>query len=149
MPTEDQTLWLVVLNPSDPSTIFICHIAFRCTLNCLFLYNACSYERHVTSLVYKFLLFSPLLILSSSFTTFCSSCLSHSPDPRVSDWPLMQSPFPSYTLCFGYATMCVIGPYIMMKREPFRIRPLLIVYNIALVFLSLYMCSEVHMFLAF
>jgi len=54
MSTEHQTLWLVVLNPLDPSTIFICHTAFRCTLSHLFLYNTCSYERHVTSLVYKY-----------------------------------------------------------------------------------------------
>lgn len=70
------------------------------------------------------------------------------PDPRVSDWPLMQSPFPTYALCSGYVVMCGVGPYIMMKREPFRIRPLLVVYNIALIILSLYMCSEVavHVF---
>ena len=41
--------------------------------------------------------------------------------------------------------MCYVGPRLMAKREPFELKPILIVYNFAMVILSAYMCYEVSL----
>jgi len=64
-------------------------------------------------------------------------------DPRTAQWPLMQTPWPTVALCIGYFAMCWVGPSLMEKRKPFELRPILIVYNFALVLLSVYMFLEV------
>lgn len=66
-----------------------------------------------------------------------------STDPRVEDWLLMQSPFPSLLLCVGYLVMCFVGPRIMATRKPFELKPILILYNFMMVLLSGYMFYEV------
>jgi len=55
----------------------------------------------------------------------------------------MQTPWPTVALCIGYFAMCWVGPSLMEKRKPFELRPILIVYNFALVLLSVYMFLEV------
>ena len=68
---------------------------------------------------------------------------SPSSDPRVADWFLMDSPFPTLALCLAYLGMCYAGPRMMANREPFQLRPVIIVYNLVMVLVSAYMCYEV------
>ena len=58
----------------------------------------------------------------------------------------MESPWPTLVLCGAYLTMCYWGPRVMAAREPFQLRPLIILYNLAMVLLSAYMCYEVSPF---
>ncbi|CAI8056741.1 Elongation of very long chain fatty acids protein 4, partial [Geodia barretti] len=64
-------------------------------------------------------------------------------DPRVADWFLMDSPFPTLALCLAYLGMCYAGPRMMANREPFQLRPVIIVYNLVMVLVSAYMCYEI------
>lgn len=58
-------------------------------------------------------------------------------DPRVKDWPLVQSPFPTLGICLSYAFFVkVIGPRIMRDRQPLNIRWIMCVYNLFMVGLS-------------
>ncbi|XP_046742156.1 elongation of very long chain fatty acids protein AAEL008004-like isoform X1 [Diprion similis] len=51
-------------------------------------------------------------------------------DPRVNDWAMMSSPFPTVLICLSYAYFSkVIGPRLMENRKPFNLRHVLIVYN--------------------
>ncbi|PIK59602.1 putative elongation of very long chain fatty acids protein 7 [Apostichopus japonicus] len=63
-------------------------------------------------------------------------------DPRVEDWPLMQTPKTGTLLVVLYLLIVWIGPKLMANREPFNLKPLLIVYNFAMVALSFYMFWE-------
>ncbi|XP_013784582.2 elongation of very long chain fatty acids protein AAEL008004-like [Limulus polyphemus] len=55
-------------------------------------------------------------------------------DPRVGDWPLMQSPWPTLTLVFCYVYFVkVVGPAWMKDRKPFYLRKLMVVYNFTMV----------------
>ncbi|KAH9388823.1 Elongation of very long chain fatty acids protein 7 [Tyrophagus putrescentiae] len=61
-------------------------------------------------------------------------------DPRVELWPLMASPMPTIGLCLAY--VCLVkwaGPCLMKRRQPFNIRTVMVVYNFAMVLLSLYL----------
>ncbi|XP_034242770.1 elongation of very long chain fatty acids protein AAEL008004-like [Thrips palmi] len=51
-------------------------------------------------------------------------------DPRVKDWLLMSSPFPTLFICLTYV-YCVksLGPRLMANRKPFDLRNVLIAYN--------------------
>lgn len=55
----------------------------------------------------------------------------------------MQSPIPGTLLVILYLIIVWIGPKLMASREPFNLKPLLIVYNFAMVGLSFYMFWEV------
>lgn len=58
-------------------------------------------------------------------------------DGRVSGWPLMSSPFPLLTLIATYVYFVKIaGPRWMAAKKPFRVEPLILVYNLAMVCLS-------------
>ena len=70
-------------------------------------------------------------------------CLSLSADPRVADWFMMQSPIPTIILVILYLVIVYIGPKLMKNREPFDLKPILIVYNSSLVALSAYIVFEV------
>ncbi|KAJ8040931.1 Elongation of very long chain fatty acids protein 7 [Holothuria leucospilota] len=66
-------------------------------------------------------------------------------DPRTEDWLFMQSPVPGTLLVILYLIIVWIGPKLMANREPFNLKPLLIVYNFAMVGLSFYMFWEFNM----
>ncbi|KAI5750465.1 hypothetical protein M8J76_015763 [Diaphorina citri] len=52
-------------------------------------------------------------------------------DPRVNDWSMMSSPFPTLFICLGYVYFSrVLGPKLMENRKPFQLRKVLIVYNL-------------------
>jgi len=70
---------------------------------------------------------------------------SPSPDKRVDDWPLMQSPFPTLTISTIYLLTVWLGPKWMKTREPFQLRFLLVVYNFGMVLLNFFIFKEVCM----
>lgn len=79
------------------------------------------------------ILFRPCWLLFAPF----------SPDKRVDDWPLMQSPFPTLTISTIYLLTVWLGPKWMKTREPFQLRFLLVVYNFGMVLLNFFIFKEV------
>lgn len=52
-------------------------------------------------------------------------------DPRVQDWPMMSSPFPTLALCVFYAYFSKsLAPKLMAKRRAMDLRKLLVYYNL-------------------
>ncbi|CAH1395681.1 unnamed protein product [Nezara viridula] len=65
--------------------------------------------------------------------------------PRVENWPLMDSPFPTLFMVGAYLYFVVfLGPKMMENRKPFKLNSVLIVYNAAQTLFSLIMFSEHH-----
>lgn len=64
-------------------------------------------------------------------------------DPRVSDWPLMDSPVPSILIVALYLYFVTqFGPKIMINKKPFKLRNILVAYNAFQVIFSLGMLYE-------
>ncbi|XP_015607877.1 elongation of very long chain fatty acids protein AAEL008004 [Cephus cinctus] len=64
-------------------------------------------------------------------------------DPRVSDWPLMDSPIPTFVIVVLYLyTVTILGPRLMANRKPFKLRNALVAYNAFQVVFSLGMLYE-------
>lgn len=58
-------------------------------------------------------------------------------DPRVKDWPLMQTPWPTLTIVVAYVLFVKrIGPQMMKHRKPYELRGPIIAYNLFQVILS-------------
>mgnify|MGYP004576032905 CR=1 FL=1 len=65
-------------------------------------------------------------------------------DPRVSDWPLMDSPIPTFLIVLLYLYgVTILGPRVMANRKPFKLRGTLVAYNAFQVVFSLGMLYEV------
>lgn len=65
-------------------------------------------------------------------------------DPRVNDWPLMDSPIPTLLMVVTYLyVVTFLGPRLMANRKPFQLKQVLIVYNAFQVAFSLIMLWEV------
>jgi elongation of very long chain fatty acids protein 7 len=70
--------------------------------------------------------------------------LSNLADPRVKDWPMMQSPLPTLALCIFYAYFCKsLAPRLMENRKPFGLRKTLIFYNLFQTVFSAWIFYEV------
>uniref|UniRef100_A0A8C8S5G9 Elongation of very long chain fatty acids protein n=1 Tax=Pelusios castaneus TaxID=367368 RepID=A0A8C8S5G9_9SAUR len=65
-------------------------------------------------------------------------------DPRTESWFLVYSPFPVTLVFTLYLFIVALGPHLMRKWEPLRLKGLLTAYNLALVALSAYMFYEVR-----
>lgn len=66
-------------------------------------------------------------------------------DPRVSDWPLMDSPIPTFLLVLLYLYLVIIfGPRMMANRKPYNLRRTLVAYNAFQVVFSIGMMYEVR-----
>ncbi|XP_072381501.1 very long chain fatty acid elongase AAEL008004 isoform X1 [Diabrotica undecimpunctata] len=64
-------------------------------------------------------------------------------DPRTTDWPLVQSIFPTITMILGYLYVILfLGPTFMENRKPFKLKEVLILYNGAQVLYSVFMLYE-------
>lgn len=64
-------------------------------------------------------------------------------DPRVADWPLMTSPFPTMLLCLTYAYLVkVSGPKWMENRKPFELKTWILWYNAGQVIFSCWLVYE-------
>lgn len=60
-------------------------------------------------------------------------------DPRVKNWPLVQSPFPTVFLCITQLYFVKkVGPAFMQNRKPYNVKYLLILYNVLMVILNSY-----------
>ncbi|XP_023224637.1 very long chain fatty acid elongase AAEL008004-like [Centruroides vittatus] len=58
-------------------------------------------------------------------------------DPRVNEWPMMQSPWPTISICLLYVYVVkVLAPAYMKDREPMNIRTFMVVYNFLMVIVS-------------
>ena len=68
-------------------------------------------------------------------------------DVRVNDWPMMSSPWPCVFILVAYLIFIKMGPTIMKGRQPMELKYVLIVYNVAMVMLSGYICFQVSYFL--
>ena len=68
-------------------------------------------------------------------------------DPRVSDWPLMDSPIPTFLIVLVYLySVTLLGPRLMANRKPLQLRNVLVAYNAFQVIFSLGMLYEVSGF---
>jgi len=64
-------------------------------------------------------------------------------DKRVDNWPMMNSPWPTIWLCFGYIYISkVIGPSIMKERSAFNLKKTIMSYNLLQVIFSSYIFYE-------
>ncbi|XP_074977017.1 very long chain fatty acid elongase 7-like isoform X1 [Caretta caretta] len=63
-------------------------------------------------------------------------------DPRTDRWLLVYSPLPVTLLFTLYLVFVALGPRLMRKWEPLRLKGLLTAYNLTLVALSIYMFYE-------
>ncbi|KAK0166805.1 hypothetical protein PV327_004288 [Microctonus hyperodae] len=64
-------------------------------------------------------------------------------DPRVNNWPLMDSPIPSALIVLLYLySVTVLGPRLMANRKPFQLRNILVAYNAFQVIFSIGMMYE-------
>jgi elongation of very long chain fatty acids protein 7 len=64
-------------------------------------------------------------------------------DPRVDDWPLMNSVLPTVAICAAYFYIVkFLGPWIMKNRQPYDLKNTIRVYNLAQVLFSSWMLSK-------
>ena len=66
-------------------------------------------------------------------------------DPRVGEWPLMGSPWPTVGLVLSYLYFVHAGPRLMSSRKPWDLRPLILIYNAAVAGLNLYIGIELFL----
>ncbi|XP_017798328.1 PREDICTED: elongation of very long chain fatty acids protein AAEL008004-like [Habropoda laboriosa] len=64
-------------------------------------------------------------------------------DPRVNNWAMMSSPFPTLAICLSYVYFVkVLGPKLMENRKPFDLRRVMIFYNLFQVIFSAWLFTE-------
>ncbi|XP_010167959.1 elongation of very long chain fatty acids protein 1 isoform X2 [Antrostomus carolinensis] len=64
-------------------------------------------------------------------------------DPRIADYPLMQSPFLVMGILLAYVYFVLsLGPRLMANRKPLNLKTFMVLYNFFLVGLSLYIVYE-------
>ncbi|KAK7604933.1 hypothetical protein V9T40_006119 [Parthenolecanium corni] len=64
-------------------------------------------------------------------------------DPRVNEWPLMDSPLPTVALVVAYLYVVMfLGPRMMANRKPYKLKELLVFYNAIQVVFSVLMLWE-------
>ena len=73
---------------------------------------------------------------------YYNQILSHG-DPRVSEWAMMASPMPTFSIVALYLLVIHYGQKIMAHRSSgFEIRSLMVLYNTIMVCFSLYLVYE-------
>lgn len=71
------------------------------------------------------------LILLHDMYDWYRDLMDNRSDPRVRDWPMMSSPFPTLALCVFYAYFSKsLAPKFMEKRKPMDLRKILVFYNL-------------------
>lgn len=71
-------------------------------------------------------------------------------DPRVNHWMMMSSPLPTMVICLSYAYFSkVLGPRIMENKKPYKLRGILISYNLIQTLFSTWIFYEVRQHLFF
>lgn len=66
------------------------------------------------------------------------------PDRRTENWPLVKSPVPMLLIISAYLIVVRYGPRMMASRQPFQLKPLLVIYNFSVAALNLYIAGEVR-----
>ncbi|KAL5502213.1 hypothetical protein EMCRGX_G008949 [Ephydatia muelleri] len=94
-------------------------------------------DREATSIGKEF----DLLWSSNGIWDFYAKVIERS-DPRVAQWLWMSSPLPTLSLIVVYFIVVLVGPRLMKNREPFQLKPVLFVFNTAIVALYAYLCRE-------
>ncbi|KAG9510891.1 Elongation of very long chain fatty acids protein 4, partial [Fragariocoptes setiger] len=85
---------------------------------------------------------SEMITSPLSYIVTVYNWLSSFADPRVADWPLMSSPLPTLILFTLYLTGVKYGPGIMQNKRPWRLRWILVAYNLSISMLNLWMVLE-------
>lgn len=67
-------------------------------------------------------------------------------EPRVQNWPLVKSPTPMFVLIALYYTIVYYGPRIMKDRQPFKLKWVLVFYNMGVTLLNLYICTTLFFY---
>lgn len=68
--------------------------------------------------------------------------LSSFADPRVEEWPMMSSPWPTLSAFFIYLIVAQYGPNLMKSHKPLQLRWVLVVYNLYIALLNLWIAGE-------
>lgn len=63
-------------------------------------------------------------------------------DPRVEDWPMVSSPWPTLSAFFVYLIVANYGPNLMKSRKALQLRWILVVYNLYIALLNLWIACE-------
>ncbi|XP_069020703.1 very long chain fatty acid elongase 4-like [Embiotoca jacksoni] len=63
-------------------------------------------------------------------------------DKRTDSWLLVDSPVPISCIFLSYLIIIWVGPKLMANRQPVNLKPVMIVYNFAMVCMSAYMVYE-------
>lgn len=101
---------------------------------------------------YSLFIFKPHVILLEFFLFFLANLFNYLficillffTDPRVNDWPMMSSPFPTLALCVFYAYFSKsLAPKIMANRKALDLRQVLVVYNLFQTIFSAWIFYEV------
>lgn len=66
-------------------------------------------------------------------------------DPRTRGWFLVDSPLQTLAITGLYLAMIRTGPRLMRHRRPFNIRPLIVLYNMAMVVVNAYMVVQISL----
>lgn len=65
-------------------------------------------------------------------------------DKKVDSWMLMSTPWPVLSIVIAYLLFVLkLGPKMMENREPFKIKPIMMVYNILQTIYNIFIVSEV------
>lgn len=87
-----------------------------------------------TELLYRFLI-RRISLRSNHHYQLCL-------DPRVDDWPLMGSPFPTVAIFMTYLLITKHAPAYMANRQPFKLKYPLIFYNMGITIFNAWMVLE-------
>ncbi|CRK90395.1 CLUMA_CG004022, isoform A [Clunio marinus] len=78
-----------------------------------------------------------LMRLLNKINTAWVDFMDNKTDPRVKDWFMMSSPFPTFFIVFIYVYIVkFLGPKLMENRKPFQLRKIIIFYNFIQVLIS-------------
>ncbi|XP_065923120.1 very long chain fatty acid elongase 7-like isoform X2 [Magallana gigas] len=73
--------------------------------------------------------------------TYVETYITHG-DERLRGWPFMDSPVPVLTVFVLYLMMVKQGPKMMEQRKPFQVQGPMVLYNLAVMVLSIYITFE-------
>merc|ERR1712110_1075050 len=65
-------------------------------------------------------------------------------DPRVAEWPMMQSPWPALATCLVYTLMANLGPRLINGKTPqaLPLKGAVLAYNFVIVAINLHIVTE-------
>lgn len=95
-------------------------------------------------IIYIFFAYTSRQVVNAINFFFLNVFFVFNTDPRVNDWPLMDSPFPTLFMVITYLYIVTyLGPKVMANRKPFKLNNVLVLYNAGQVVFSFVMLWEV------